>query len=894
VTYDIVVGRGESDRKKFGTKGTILIAKSYVKMGRTVSLSNKVYMDAIKAHVVFIVGKRGSGKSYSASVIAEGMVDLPDEVSKNLSIIMMDTMGVFWTMKYPNEKDMDLLELWGMEPRGLKKVKIFTPYGLFEETKNRGIPTDFPFSVKASELTGEDWRLAFELGGSHPVTIAIEKILSDLAEEKIFDYNLDDLIQRLEKEASFPVMVRNEAMNRLKAAKQWGLFAAEATGIDKLIQGGHVSVLDMSAYITGHGGHAVRALVMGLVARKIFAIRMRSRQLEEIEALKTGYSYFKMEEEVDSKDKEPLVWFFIDECIPGSEYVQTDKGAITMKQIIVKFEKGEGINVLSFDTLRGKYCFNPVIASFRKGEKQVIKLETEAGTGLRCTPDHKVKTILGFREAKEATEIAVPLRYNYRKEQCLIEARLLGYIFGDGYLSTKGNVVGFCGKGYKEDLEKIKEDLTELGFSSGNIYERETTSKIRQIDGKVVKVKGISQEVRSSIKCFRRFVELGAPIGQKIFSTMSVPDWVLQGSSEIKEEFLAALFAADGTAPSLASHSNKHCNSVRFSLNKLKIDQDKGLVYANQIVVLLNSLGIKTGKIRIRKGNIRACGRETVKIVLSINNQNENMVRFLGKVGYRYSKVKEIQSLQWLYYFRAKLEIARRENILKSQAMLMHIEQGKGKVRVARDLGVPVYKAREWIYRSEQNTRSPNSFPTFPDWIKDRKEGETLYLRVDFVNPSSSEPVFDITVKDTHNFVVNGMVVHNCHNFLPATGKTAATDALVTILREGRQPGLSLLLITQQPGKVHSDVLTQSDIVVAHRLTAKRDVDALNSMMQSYLGDTLTGYLNMLPAEPGAAIILDDNSERLIPLRMRPKFSWHGGEAPTAIKYKKSQNLGLD
>jgi uncharacterized protein len=135
--------------------------------------------------------------------------------------------------------------------------------------------------------------------------------------------------------------------------------------------------------------------------------------------------------------------------------------------------------------------------------------------------------------------------------------------------------------------------------------------------------------------------------------------------------------------------------------------------------------------------------------------------------------------------------------------------------------------------------------------------------------------------------------IDEAHNFLPVTGKTAATDALVTILREGRQPGLSLLLITQQPGKIHTDVLTQSDIVISHRLTARRDVDALNSMMQSYLGDTLTGYLNMLPAESGAAIILDDNSERLIPVRVRPKFSWHGGEAPTAIKYKKSDELGF-
>lgn len=45
------------------------------------------------------------------------------------------------------------------------------------------------------------------------------------------------------------------------------------------------------------------------------------------------------------------------------------------------------------------------------------------------------------------------------------------------------------------------------------------------------------------------------------------------------------------------------------------------------------------------------------------------------------------------------------------------------------------------------------------------------------------------------------MLLDEAHEFLPDTGKTAATDALVTILREGRQPGVSLILATQQPGK---------------------------------------------------------------------------------------------
>ena len=57
--YDIVVGRSESDKEKHGIAGTVFIGKHYVKMGQTVSLSNKVYLDVAKSHVVFVCGKRG-------------------------------------------------------------------------------------------------------------------------------------------------------------------------------------------------------------------------------------------------------------------------------------------------------------------------------------------------------------------------------------------------------------------------------------------------------------------------------------------------------------------------------------------------------------------------------------------------------------------------------------------------------------------------------------------------------------------------------------------------------------------------------------------------------------------------------------------------------------------
>ena len=131
------------------------------------------------------------------------------------------------------------------------------------------------------------------------------------------------------------------------------------------------------------------------------------------------------------------------------------------------------------------------------------------------------------------------------------------------------------------------------------------------------------------------------------------------------------------------------------------------------------------------------------------------------------------------------------------------------------------------------------------------------------------------------------LFLDEAHEFLTKEGKTPATDALIQVLREGRQPGISLVLATQQPGQIHNDVMTQSDIVISHRVTSKQDISALNEIMQTYVLESIKKNLDDLPSLKGSAILLDDNSERIYPMRVRPRFTWHGGEAPTAVKVEK-------
>ena len=52
--YDIILGRDSSDKKKFGNKGLIYLGKGYVKMGQYTSLSNKIFMDVARSHVILV------------------------------------------------------------------------------------------------------------------------------------------------------------------------------------------------------------------------------------------------------------------------------------------------------------------------------------------------------------------------------------------------------------------------------------------------------------------------------------------------------------------------------------------------------------------------------------------------------------------------------------------------------------------------------------------------------------------------------------------------------------------------------------------------------------------------------------------------------------------------
>ena len=121
------------------------------------------------------------------------------------------------------------------------------------------------------------------------------------------------------------------------------------------------------------------------------------------------------------------------------------------------------------------------------------------------------------------------------------------------------------------------------------------------------------------------------------------------------------------------------------------------------------------------------------------------------------------------------------------------------------------------------------------------------------------------------------IMIDEAHMFADGSARRALVNEW---LRQGRQPGLSLVLATQRPSALGFDVLSQADVLIAHRLTLRDDIEALERARPVYVKEPLREAMARLGTAKGAAIVLDDATESYHIIKIRPRFSAHGGGEP--------------
>ncbi len=308
MSYNVIIGRNERDLTAYGDLATTFLGKQYITMGNVVSLGNQIMLDALRPHVILIAGKRGSGKSYTMGVISEGLASLPAEVSQNITSLIIDTMGIYWTMKNPNYKEAGLLKDWNEEPKGFGNIKVFVPKGSFDSIREQNPNmADAAFTISVSDLSASDWSDIFEFSINDEYGVLINKAIEQLVETGQ-KYDIKDIIEQLSRQIASDT-VKEACKQRFEAAIDWGIFEKFGTPVESLLTPGYINILDISLYAHSLGEFNLRALVIGLLSQKILELRTIERRAEELQEINSTV----MLKEGSEKKQIPIVWLFIDE-----------------------------------------------------------------------------------------------------------------------------------------------------------------------------------------------------------------------------------------------------------------------------------------------------------------------------------------------------------------------------------------------------------------------------------------------------------------------------------------------------------------------------------------------------------------------------------------------------
>jgi len=360
---ETIIGRSEEEKKKLGIKGAGYIGRHLVIGEYDWQLTTKVYFDFTKSHVVLICGKRGQGKSYSSGVIIEEFCQLEDEIRKKSAMVILDPMGIYWSIKYPNEQQKKLLEQWNLEPKGFKDfIEVFVPKGLYRDYINAGIPVDKTLTLTTSEFTIEDWVKTFEWERTSNLAIALEKVLAELKKE-IGNYDLEDIVRKLEEDKEIEENVKKTLISIFKTVNSWGIFEKEGNKIEDIVIPGKVSVIDLSRVKS----NAIMNMIAAWITSNTYFKRVLSRKEEELAKI----------EGREQKYFFPITWLVFEEA---QNFAPSDKKTIALEPILTIAKQGRepGVNLICITQMPNKLhqdllSQTDIVISFRLTSREDLK-----------------------------------------------------------------------------------------------------------------------------------------------------------------------------------------------------------------------------------------------------------------------------------------------------------------------------------------------------------------------------------------------------------------------------------------------------------------------------------------------------------------------------------------
>jgi uncharacterized protein len=269
------------------------------------SLGAPVFLDVLRPHMVFICGKRGYGKSYTIGVFLEEIASLEESVRQKLGVVVIDTLGIYWTTQHPSNEPLENITRWGRTPEGFM-IRLFVPGPAIDEYAKRGIQTE-RFSLCVAELSPIHWNQLFDTKATDPVGIVLTRAVLSLQSSGCH-FSIADILACVQNDERADDSVKGAVENLFLMVESWGVFMRDGLSIMDIVRRGVITILDLSQVQS----IVLKDIIVSLVGKKIFEERVKERKVYELK---------KMGQIIEEQGMPP-VWLAVDEAqvfLPGDK-----------------------------------------------------------------------------------------------------------------------------------------------------------------------------------------------------------------------------------------------------------------------------------------------------------------------------------------------------------------------------------------------------------------------------------------------------------------------------------------------------------------------------------------------------------------------------------------------
>lgn len=482
---------------------------------------------------------------------------------------------------------------------------------------------------------------------------------------------------------------------------------------------------------------------------------------------------------------------------------------------------GDNTSIISINPVTMKSEIKPISKFIKREGEELYRIITRSGREVKATGCHPImvfkegilKSTL-IRDLKEKEFIATPriitskTDSNFNKDK----ARLIGYIIGDGYISSKR--IEFVNRD-KEIIDDFV-SLIKQFYPGSYITQR--------------KEKGLTRVYTSQKEFFNEIRSYFQGVKNKSITSeyKNIPNDVLNSSNETISNILVALFDTDGNInkkKGIIEFCSKNESLVkqmqrlllRYSiLSKIKkrmccatnteekIKRDYYYLYISGINNIMNFYKNFHLKCSYKQDNLRSICAKNIKsnpnvdlLPKEANSYIKNLAQLLGlnikDLSKEHPKLKAYCSNECLTSREGVLEVLelfdQKLSIFLEYYSTLKIDQTElincmdelnisGR-SASKSIGLSQQVIRDYWASKRFNARQKNldSFYTF---IKSTLQSRLIEIKnimqvlynlatsdiywdeIDKIEKTPKEEfVYDLTIKNNHNFIANGIYVHN-------------------------------------------------------------------------------------------------------------------------------------